>query len=234
MDAGSPRFKAFRQANPGLQVEVLIGSRGASMSQDERIAQGLVTAELARSGLLHEGTLGCALSHRRLWQEACQLPGGMLILEDDVVCHPRLVEWIEKHHASLLQSDITHFGLNTDSIVTTLTSQGLVQTSVFDPKYPDQAWIARAHQSTPISEVRFERLFKGFGMCCYFVSPVGAQALLNKVFPLTLAASPIPLITKAMPGSSIDRRLNAFYASMRAGVTRPFMAYTPNDDSSTK
>jgi hypothetical protein len=71
-------------------------------------------------------------------------------------------------------------------------------------------------------------------MCSYCVSSVGAQALLNKVFPLTLAASPIPLITKAMPGSSIDRRLNGFYASMRAGMTRSFMAYSPNDHFSTK
>ncbi len=61
MDAGSPRFKAFRQANSGLQVEVLIGSRGVSVSQNERIAQGLATDDLACSGPLHEGTQDCAL-----------------------------------------------------------------------------------------------------------------------------------------------------------------------------
>lgn len=234
MDDSGPRFQAFRRVNPGLQADVLIGSRGDSMSHADRISQGLVTDDLARSGLLHDGTFGCALSHRRLWQEACQCPGGTLILEDDVVCHPHLADWIEEHQASLLKSDITHFGLNTDSVVVTLTAQALVQMSVFEPKHPDHAWIERALQSTRLGEVRFEQLLKGFGMCCYFVSPAGAQALLAKAFPLTLEASPIPLVSKAMPGCSIDRRLNAFYPSLRAGVTRPFLAYTPNDDSSTK
>ena len=61
MDADSPRFNAFRQANPGPQAEVLIGSRGVSVSQNERIAQGLATDDLACSGPLHEGTQDCAL-----------------------------------------------------------------------------------------------------------------------------------------------------------------------------
>lgn len=234
LDPSSARFQAFEQHNPALHHEVFQGLKGDCLEPQERINQGLITAELAASGLLSEGTFGCAISHRHLWQMATSSAGGLLILEDDVITHPALPEWVNRHHRQLLEHHITHFGINTDSVLTTLSAQGLVESRVFQPKQPNHGWIRQALVATSLAEVRPMRLLKAFGMCCYFVSPAGARKLLDTTFPLTMEASPIPLVSQAMPGFSIDRRLNAFYPSLLATITVPFLAYSPNSDSSTK
>lgn len=230
----SQRFQSFRQNNPALSPEVFPGLRGDCVSPQARIEQGLITQSLAASGLLHEGTFGCAMSHRQLWLMALETDGGMLILEDDVVTHPDLPLWIDANQDQLLRHDVTHFTVNTDSVLTTISPQGLVQSSLFQPKHPDQSWIGKALNATKLSQVQAQRLLKAFGMCCYFLSPAGARKFLDSTFPLTLETSPIPLISNAMPGFSIDRRLNAFYPGFQALITIPFLAYTPNIDSHTQ
>jgi len=234
LDPDSQRFQLFRQLNPALHPEVFRGLRGDCLGPQARIDQGLVTESLAASGVLHEGTFGCAMSHRQLWHQAIDADGGMLILEDDVITHPDLCRWIDANHQQLLKYDITHFTINTDSVLTTVTPQGLVQSCLFQPKHPDQGWIEKALSATKLADVRVQRLLNAFGMCCYFVSPSGARRLLEATFPLTLETAPIPLISNAMPGFSIDRRLNAFYPRFQALITLPFLAYTPNVDSHTQ
>ena len=234
LDADSQRFQSFRQNNPALRPEVFQGLRGDCVSPQARIEQGLITQSLAASGLLHEGAFGCGMSHRQLWLQALETDGGVLILEDDVVTHPDLPLWIDANQHQLLRHDVTRFTVNTDSILTTISPQGLEQSSIFQPKHPDKSWIDKALNATKISQVHVQRLLKAFGMCCYFLSPAGARKFLDLTFPLTLETSPIPMISNAMPGFSIDRRLNAFYPSLQALITIPFLAYTPNIDSHTQ
>lgn len=234
LDPSGPRYRAFAERNPHLHAEVFQAVRGDGVNLHDCIEANLITADLASSGLLHPGTLGAALSHRALWHEAAAGSTGMLILEDDVVSHPELAAWICANHPQLLRNDLIHFSINTDSILTTVSAQGLQETRMFDPKHPDQGWINTALSRTTLAEIRVSRLLKAFGMCCYFISPQGAEKILEHTFPLTLATTAIPLVSAAMPGFSIDRRLNAFYPTLQAWITLPFLAYTPNDDSSTK
>lgn len=234
LDADSQRFQSFRQRNSALRPEVFQGLKGDCVSPQERIERELITQPLAASGVLHEGTFGCAMSHRQLWMQALEADGGMLILEDDVITHPDLPLWIDANQHQLLRHDVTHFTVNTDSALTTISPQGLVQSTLFQPKHPDQSWIDHALCATKLSQVQVQRLLKAFGMCCYFLSPAGARKFLDSTFPLTLDTTPIPLISNAMPGFSIDRRLNAFYPGFQALITIPFLAYTPNIDSHTQ
>lgn len=234
LDPHGARFQDFAQRNLHIPYQVFPAIRGAALDLAACVAAGLVTSDLADSGSPDPGALGCALSHRRLWQEAAGTAAGMLVLEDDVVTHPALADWISVHHQDLLQHDITYFGLNLDSILTIVTPQGLQQTCVFHPQYPDPAWIVEALAQTPAPQVRLVRLLRAFGTCCYFVSPRGAATLLSSAFPLSMATTVVPLVSEAMPGSSIDRRLNALFAQLQAWVTLPFLAYSPNDDSATQ
>lgn len=234
LDPAGARFRAFERCNPHVRAEAFQAVRGDEVDVQACVVQGLVTRELALSGQLHPGTLGAALSHRRLWMEAASGTRGMLVLEDDVVTHPSLGAWISAHHQQLLLEDITYFTVNTDSVLSTVSAQGLQETRVFVPTNPDPGWIVDALARTSLAQVRGVRLLHGFGMCCYFVSPAGAGRLLARTFPLTLEAIPVPLISPALPGLSIDRRLNAFYRELQAWVTLPFLAYTPNDDTTTQ
>lgn len=234
LDPTGTRFQSFAHRSRHIAYEVFPAIRGEAVSVAASVAEGLVTPELAESGLLHPGALGAALSHRSLWQAAAVGVDGLLVMEDDAVTHPALGDWISTHHQELLRRDITYLCVNMDSVLTTLSSQDLPQTCGFQPQRPDVSWINDALARTSVQEVRLVRLLRGFGTCCYFVSPQGAASLLRNVFPLTLATTAVPLLSPAMPGSSIDRRLNAIFEQLQAWITVPFLAYSPNDDSTTQ
>ena len=133
-----------------------------------------------------------------------------------------------------MEIDICFFGINTDSILQSITPTGLATLSLFDPKHPSQKWIRNALSRTRANEVMMHRLIKGFGTCAYFISPSGAKRLSTKLFPLSLLTTNIPLITERMPAISIDRAGCREYSKLEAFICQPFLAYTPNTDSTTR
>lgn len=234
LDDKSPRYREFARANRHLPFQAFIGIRGAGIPAGERIRSGLATPELVASGRLTDGAAGAAASHRRLWEQAAASKGGMLIMEDDVVTHEGLAEYINRNHQLLAQTAITHFGVNTDSVLQAVNPQGLVLTALQDPKHPSPPWIREALSRTDAARCELWRLLKSFGLCCYFVSPHGAATLLRTIFPLSLETVSVPFVSDALPCSAVDRIINRVYPEVPAFVTVPFLAYTPNTDSSTK
>lgn len=234
LDARSPRFRRFAEANSHLPFEPFAGVRGADIPDDQRIASGLATPELVASGLLTHGAAGCAASHRRLWEQVSATGRGMLVMEDDVVTHPGLADFVDRQHPMLAQATITYLGVNTDSVLQVISPSGLALTALQDPKHPSPAWITEAFARTDPSRCELWRLLRSFGTSCYYISPHGAAALLGAVFPLSLETISVPLISDQWPCSAIDRALNRVYPAVPAFVTMPFLAYSPNVDSGTR
>jgi hypothetical protein len=133
-----------------------------------------------------------------------------------------------------MSADICLFGINTDSILQRTSPSNLTILSLFEPKNPSPSWIRSAISKTDIRNVEMHKLEKAFGTCAYFISPKGAQRLGAQIFPLSLKTTKIPLITDKMPASSIDRSGCSIYSQLEAFICEPFLAYTPNIDSSTK
>ncbi len=234
LDTDSRRYRDFATTNSHLPFEPFIGVRGSELANDQRISCGLATPELVTSGRLGDGAAGAAESHRRLWEKAVKTRGGMLIMEDDVVTHEGLADYITTHHELILQTTITHFGINTDSVVQAISPQGLGITALQDPRHPSPEWIHQALSLTNAGKSELWRLLKAFGMCCYFVSPHGAETLLKATFPLSLATTTVPFVSDKVPCNAVDRMLNNVYPATAAFVTVPFLAFTPNTDSSTR
>ena len=232
LDEQGPRFSAFRSANRHLSCHVARGIRGRDVSRDVRLSRGLITREALDAGAVTDGEIGCAASHLALWREAVRIGRPVLILEDDVITHPQ----IEAHIARIdFPFDVIFFGVNTDTILATLLPEGVREFSSFVDRYPPPERIAEILQQTDLSHVSFRRLLNAFGLCCYLVSPQGAAKLVQRVLPLRLDGVPIPGMPNAkVLGTSIDRRMNALYPEMRVFVMRPFLAWTPNMDSSTR
>ena len=155
-------------------------------------------------------------------------------MEDDCYTHPKINHFIAEKLERLMSADICFFGINTDSILQTISSSNLSRLSLFNPKHPSPDWIYAALSKTDIRNVEMHKLEKAFGTCAYFVSPKGAQRLNQMIFPLSLKTTDIPLISPKMPAVSIDRSGNSIYSKLDALVCEPFLAYTPNTDSSTK
>lgn len=233
LDPEGKRYKTFLENNNHIQIETFKGVKGADLSKEKIISQGLATEELITSGLTNDGRIGCAASHRAVWHKAAKEGKGYLVLEDDCHVHPRVSDFIEDNLTKLMHIDICRFGINTDSILQSISPKGLASLSLFDPKHPSEEWIRNALSKTSAEEVELHRLIKAFGNCAYFISPSGAKRLSEKIFPLSTRTTQIPLIANKMPASGLDRAANGIYSQLQAYVCQPFLAYTPNTDSTT-
>ena len=228
------RYQTFLENNNHLQVETFQGIKGADLSKEEIISLGLATKDLALSPLLTNGAIGCAASHKAIWEKVAIEGEGYFVVEDDCHTHPEISKFINSNLDRLANFDICFFGINTDSILKSVAPTGLISLSLFSPKHPSEEWISNALSKTSTQEVAMHRLINGFGLCAYFISPSGAKKLCAKIFPLSLATTNIPLISNKMPASSIDRAANSVYSRLQAFICQPFLAYTPNTDSQTR
>ena len=229
LDPDGPRFRDCLANNSHLAITPMTAIRGEDISRDDGIRLGLASQDLYDSGLLTPGALGCAASHRTLWQQCQRDNTPLLVLEDDCTTHPDIASFIQDNLQTLLDSDVCFLGLNTDSIVQSISPQGVMRVSVFDPQHPSQAWIKATLKQTEARTVALHRLVKGFGLWAYVVSPQGARKLLDGALPLSLATTNVPLLSEAMPAISLDRAACGVYGQLNALVCQPFLAYAPNE-----
>ena len=234
LDPDGKRYKTFLKKNNHLSTKTFLGVKGSDLSKEEMVSQGLAAEELAFSPLLKYGLVGNAASHKAIWAKAIKENKCYFILEDDCYTHPKVADFINDNLDILTNTDICFFGINTNSILHSISPTGLASLSLFSPEHPSEEWIKNALSKTSVEDVALHRLEKAFGFCSYFISPSGAEKLGAKIFPLSLATTKIPLISDKMPAISIDRAANSAYSQLQAFVCQPFLAYTCNTDSSTK
>ena len=230
MDSRSQRFKSFQNNNNHINFDIFQAVNGQTLHFKELVSNGLITEELSSSPLLTKGTAGCAESHRCLWRKSAEEGISLLILEDDCYTHPSLESFISARLQTLTSIDICLFGVNTDVDFHSISPQGLASITNFMPKYPKEEWIINALERTNPREVRFHKLLRGAGFCAYFITPSGARKMLNQIFPLSLESK--EPYKRILP-FSIDRSASKVYRNISAAVCQPFMAFSPNTDSST-
>ena len=234
LDPESERFRQFLANNAHLRdLAVVRGIRGRDIPRTERVSSHLLTEELDALGTVTDGTVGCAASHRAVWRAIAAAERGAVIMEDDVITHPGIAEYLAANAKLRANADAIFLSVNTDSVLSTVSAQGLCVQEIMSPQYPSIEWIRNALAKTSISDVRWYRMLKGLGLCCYWLSPQGAKSLLDSCFPLTSEGTDLPFMKDPWPGSAIDGRMNAFFPELRVYLTRPFLAYSPNTDSST-
>ena len=130
----------------------------------------------------------------------------MLVLEDDCYTHPQIQEFILSNEKILSACDICYFGLHTNSVIELVNPQGMQFSNIyFNPSYPDPGWIKNAFSKTDIKNIIFNKLIKGFGTWSYYVTPKGAEKLLNLIFPLSTKTTKIEILNPQMPLFTIDR-----------------------------
>lgn len=234
LNTDSERYARFAEHNRTIDFQPFLGIRGSEISSTERVRTNFATQELVDSGLLTDGGVGCGASHRALWREAAEKKVGMLILEDDVMTHPQLTAFIDQNLDFLLRVDITLFTVNTDTYLESISPEGVHSLQHFGHKHPPYDWIKSTLERTSLKSVRAHKVLACFGRAAYFLSPRGAEILEENTFPLSLERMKTPLPNFVITARSADRKGNFFYRKINASITVPFLAYTPNDDSTTK
>ena len=231
LDKSSDRFKAFLENNSHLRAEFYEGIKGEKISEEERISMGLLTKENYIQ--ISDGEAGCALSHRNIWEKTKKNNIGSLILEDDVITHPGIVDFINVNHEEMMKFDITLFSVNTDSILESISPEGIHTLNLFANRYPNPKFIKQTLAKTNLREVRIFKLLMSFGFSAYFVSPKGADLLIKKIFPFKGTPIKLPLKEHDFIPTCIDSEALRYYKDIKAIVCNPLIAYSPNDDSST-
>ena len=236
LDTTKARFQNFLSHNRACMpaLEILQAVDGSKYSLIRAIATGLFTASAINSKIVSNGTIGCAASHRLLWQSCLEQNKPLLIFEDDVILHPELNSFLLSRIDQLSQADIILFAANTDCSVRYTSNQGLQHSTCFHPHHPEGPWIMEAFRKTDPSSCTLHQLSKACGLSCYLITPGGAKKLLDQVFPLNLRTVEYPFIAKGLNQTAIDWRLSSLYDSLKALIAMPFLAYSPNMDSSTK
>ena len=234
LDKQSQRCIDFLKDNTHLNIKIIKGINGADLSKNKVISSGLATKSLLETGLLTAGALGNAESHRKIWRSIVSDNKPALILEDDVITHKNIIEFINGNYAFLNTIDSIFFTINTDSILETVSPQGLSKVTSFHPQHPTKEWINIALNHTHLNQIIAEKFCKGFSTAAYFLTPKGAKNFLELVFPLNTEPVYIPFISPKMLPITMDRSCNKFYAKMNIFITIPFLAYTPNTNSVTE
>ena len=239
LDSKGQRYKNFLKNNFHLDINPFEAVVGKNLSEKEILDENLATSELiSNKNVFSLGAMGCAASHKKIWKQCLDQKKSILVLEDDCYTHPQIKEFIAVNKKILDSCDMCYFGLHLNSVIQVQSPQGLLFSNIyFDPGYPNPDWIKKAFSKTDIAKVLFNKLIKGFGTWAYYITPKGAEKLINLIFPLSLETTKIPLIYHGksvnMPIFSIDRAGCKIYKDINVLMTYPFLAYNENREIST-
>ena len=239
LDKKGKRYKNFIENNSHLKINPFEAIIGENLTKEQILKDNLATLDLiSHETFFSFGAFGCAASHKSIWEESRRTQKEFLVFEDDCYTHPQIYKFIEDNSKTLNSCDICFFGLTTNSVVEVLSPQGIKFSKIyFDPAYPKPEWINEAFSKTSIKNIIFNKFITGFGYWAYYLTPKGADKLINLIFPLSLKTTKIPLIRSGqaadMPCISIDRAGCAVYKDIDALMTYPFLAYNQNTNRST-
>ncbi|MBK7415938.1 MAG: glycosyltransferase family 25 protein [Dechloromonas sp.] len=148
-------------ATLGLQGEFFPASDGRQMTDAEiAVVYDEKRAATTEWGVLTRGEIGCALSHRRVWQALLDSgDNGWLVLEDDAVLAPDVAQWLGQLLEQAHDGDVIPF------VHTSPTPYFFRQTALGKRQlvYPNQSFIAAT---------------------AYYVTPLAAQRLLAASNPI--------------------------------------------------
>lgn len=219
------KFDNFLRLNAGCGIafERFEACDGAALSEQEAIAMKIVVPGTKFT----KGSIGCAVSHYRLWQRSVETNEPLLVFEDDAAVrddfsasYPRLLAAIERW-------DYFTFGYNTDSILDIEMAKGMTSALAFSPKHPSaenqQDFVKSA---IPVSAFRLNNCF---GTCGYAISPHGAKQLMKGCFPMNNRPITLPALKRTFPAFNFDCILNDIYRRVEAYACFPPLVLPKND-----
>ena len=201
--------------------------------------RAIAVEDLIRNGMIQEplraytgGALGCAASHRKMWEECVRLGEFSTVAEDDAVLNRHFRE----KAASLLTRlptdwQIVLWGWNFDSMLHAELIEGVKAGVMWFDRVPLGERLREFRQND--YDVLPLRLLGAFGTVCYSVSPAGARHLLEGCFPLKNERVFFPAFKRSLLNFGIDTVMNKHYRSMKAYACFPPLVWTENDKTAS-
>jgi GR25 family glycosyltransferase involved in LPS biosynthesis len=219
------KFDNFLKLNAGAGIafERYEACDGAALAEQDAIDMKIVVPGTKFS----KGSIGCAVSHYRLWQQAVEINEPILVFEDDAAVRDDFNGIYPALLAALESWDYFTFGYNTDSILDIEWARGMTSAIAFAPRQPSPANQQDFVKSTP--PVAAYRLNNCFGTCGYAISPSGARRLLKHCFPMNNRQITIQALKRTFPAFNFDCILNDVYGRIEAYACFPPLVLPKND-----
>jgi len=224
LDRSADRLAQFRANNGFLaNLQRFAAVDGGALDRAQLVSQGLIDAQLRYS----DGNLGCALSHRRLWEYALRNDTALTVFEDDAILNRHFA----RRSAALLDGlpgdwDFVLWGWNFDTVLVVDFLPGISH-AIVNCNQDSLRGQLNAYRERDF-EVVAHPLVCAFGTLAYSLSPLGARKLLEASRPLR----PFNLLfggpSCTVAHTSIDIMLIAQYPKMRSFACFPPLAVTPN------
>lgn len=217
LDRSVDRLRHFGDWNGHLaRVERVPAADGATLSRPELVRSGHVAADFDGG----PGSLGCAVSHFRLWELAVRENRALTVLEDDVLVSRHFAA-AARHAMSGLPPDwdLVKWGW-TPNLGGCVDIGGgvLVRLQGDGEKQTQDAAVLRSFQDGAKATAPV-RMLQSFGLFAYSISAKGARAALGACLPLR---------------KGFDETLAQAYPQMRAYVCMPSLVLHSYHDESVR
>ena len=221
------KFENFLKLNRGSKIafQRFEACDGAAVSEEEAVKMKIVTPGTKFT----KGSIGCAISHFRLWQQCIEKGEPILVFEDDAAVRDDFSEMYPKLLAGAGRWEYFTFGYNTDSVLDIEIANGMRSALAFEPKYPDDRALKEFVRSVKPSAAY--RLNNCFGTCGYAISPEGAKRLSKLCFPMNNRSITIAGLNRTFPAFNFDCILNDVYPKMNAYAAFSPLVVPKNDHS---
>lgn len=231
LDRSQERLAEFQAHNAHMQsverISAIDGGRQdiAALVRDGILDQGIV-------GTYTQGSIGNALSHLALWDEAIATDRIVTVCEDDAIFHRHFEETAGHVIAELPPDwDFILWGWNFDAELMFDMLPGVSAALCrFDQNRMRQE--TRKFQEQAVAPKPF-RLVRAFGTPCYSMSPKGARNFKAFCFPIRPMMVFFPGINRQWPNNGIDIAMNELYPRVNAFVSMPPLVVTTNEPSSS-
>lgn len=219
-----------RNSVPGVNIEFFEAVVGKTLCFQELVDKNLIQKNIRR---YNRGIVGCALSHRTLWEQCIKNKMYSIICEDDC--------FVRNDFAARFQECVSGMPNDWDFILLGWNMDSIIDVEII----PHVEHMVGRFNNTPMiidNVLKFQRctlpvapfrLHNAYGMPCYAVSPNGAKKLLDLCFPLKNEVHYVAGLNKYVETFTLDCMLNLFYSHIRAYICLPPIAVVPNDKSTS-
>jgi glycosyl transferase family 25 len=180
---------------------------------------------------LRTGSLGVALSNRRLWDTAATKASLTTLFEDDAIIHKDFATIAPSLIAELPSDwDYVLWGWNFDAPMCFDILREVPCLSRFSQSDMRKGWTAiRGDTVRPT----LYRLHYGFGLPAYSVSPAGAAKLRARAFPIKPFLYRVPRHGVEIENLTFDCVMSSLYNGLNAYVCVPPLVLTTHDRESS-
>lgn len=224
------RLAQFLKQNSGTGIDFrrFEAADGGAITDEEAVRLKLIKPGTKWNS---RGTIGVALSHRQLWEATVAEKKPRLVFEDDAYVREDARDVFNAAVAGLTAWDIILLGYNTDALVEFKVAGDFDMSALFTEKHPKAAQLERFTRSRDPSSLF--RLRYAFGISGYAISPLGAEKLLARCFPMDNRMLVFKAAKNQFPAFSIDGMMNAFYGEIDAYLFVGPLALPLNDWSTS-